>query len=716
MPFSRFFTVFVFLFAFFAMLNGIKVTGIVTDEENKPLETVRLVSGKKTTLSKQNGSFTLEVTDSLQVNRLGYKKRTLSLQEVRSLPITTSGIHIILQNEPIQLSTYRVFVHLSEENIAAADLVTLQIDPDKHYSSASELISQTAAFQSSGTLLKGETAQLNILGNISRHTLVLLDGIAMNTLGEPFDFSRLNVDNIESIEIVKNNASVYGGASAIGGIIMITTKQGAAIKTNLESKTEFGSYGYLMQQITVSGFNPENSYRLCLNAYNADNDFPIRKGELIPEDSESIRKNNSKQQLSFSGAYSTNLAKLQMNISADYLIFHRELPGPLNFADLYYQAFLEGSSLRPQIRFSANFGNFTWQSNNWLIHDETTYDNTRSLIEGFSQKYSQKNDNYGIKQSLNYHKNSLQASLNGEYSNNRYRYRDLIYPSQGKIDYVRNQLAFSFKLNQQKEFAWLIFGNGLAGRYDYIEDEDEFSGRLEFSVRNWGTKYLETGATIGNSFALPSPFDLYWKGDSQTLGNPNLKSEKATGYQLWLKGNIPQATLKATFHQNKIKNLIQWRQVQMYGPVWKPMNIGKAVVQNLELEGNCRPLKQLELTASAVFTKAKDTTCYSFAEAPKLMYRPKALYALAVDYQPGIFHFWTKYSYTGKQWITPDNLIDPISAYALVDCGISFLWQKGNWQITPALTVKNIFNENYMVHSYVPEPGRTFYATLQLNR
>ena len=74
MPFSRFFTVFVFLFAFFAMLNGIKVTGIVTDEENKPLETVRLVSGKKTTLSKQNGSFTLEVTDSLQVNRLGYKK------------------------------------------------------------------------------------------------------------------------------------------------------------------------------------------------------------------------------------------------------------------------------------------------------------------------------------------------------------------------------------------------------------------------------------------------------------------------------------------------------------------------------------------------------------------------------------------------------------------------------------------------------------------
>ena len=716
MQFLRFFTVFFILLAFFAMLNGIKVTGIVTDEENKPVEAVRLISGKKTTLSKQNGNFTIEITDSLQVSRLGYKKQVLSIQEVIALPKTASGIQIRLQSEPVQLSTYRVFAYLSEENISPADVVTLPIDPDKHYSSASELISQTASFQGSGIQLKGEIAEINILGNISRHTLVLLDGIAMNTLGEPFDFSRLNVDNIESIEVVKNNASVYGGGSAIGGIIMITTKQGSALKKNLESKTEIGSYGYLLQQISLSGISSQNSYRVCLNAYNADNDFPIPKGDLIPEDSENKRKNNSKQQLSFSGAYSTHLSKLLMSISTDYLTFQRELPGPLNFADLYYKAFLKGSSLRPQIRVSANFGNFTWQSNNWLLKDETVYDNTQSLIEGFSQKYKQKNDNYGIKQSLSYNKNSLQASLSGEYVYNRYRYQDLINPKQSNIDYTRNQAAVSLKLNQQKEFAWLILNNGLAGRYDYIDGEDEFSGRLEFSLRNWGTKYLETGATIGNSFALPTPYDLYWKGDSQTLGNPNLKSEKATGYQIWLKGNIPQATLKATLHQNTIKNLIQWRQVQMYGPVWKPMNIGRAEIRNLELEGNYQPLEQLEVTASVVFTKAKDTTCHSFAEAPKLMYRPETLYSLVVDYQPGIFHFWTKYSYTGKQWITPDNLIDPISAYALVDCGLSLHWQKGNWKFTPSLTIKNLTNENYMVHAYVPEPGRTFYATLQLNR
>jgi hypothetical protein len=154
---------------------------------------------------------------------------------------------------------------------------------------------------------------------------------------------------------------------------------------------------------------------------------------LIPEDSESIRKYNSKQQLSFSGAYSTRIAKLLTSFSTDYLTFQRELPGPLNFADLYYKSFLEGSSLRPQIRLSANFGNFTWQSNNWLLKDETTYDNTQSLIEGFSQKYKQKMDNYGFRQGLNYNSQFFQAAFSGEYSYNRYRYQDLINPLKARL-------------------------------------------------------------------------------------------------------------------------------------------------------------------------------------------------------------------------------------------------------------------------------------------
>ncbi|MDD3870261.1 MAG: TonB-dependent receptor, partial [Candidatus Cloacimonetes bacterium] len=174
----RFLSVFFILLGFVSILESTKVSGIVTDVDKKPLESVRLVSGKKTTLTRQNGSFTIEVMDSMQVSRLGYKKQTLSLKEISALPKDNRGIQIILQDEPIQLPTYYVFAYLGEENISAADVVTLPIDPDKNYNSASELISQTSSFQSTGTQLKGEIAEINILGNISRHTLVLVDGIA----------------------------------------------------------------------------------------------------------------------------------------------------------------------------------------------------------------------------------------------------------------------------------------------------------------------------------------------------------------------------------------------------------------------------------------------------------------------------------------------------------------------------------------------------------
>ena len=67
----RFLSVFFILLGFVAILESTKVSGIVTDVDKKPLESVRLVSGTNTTVTRQNGSFTIEVMDSMQVSRLG---------------------------------------------------------------------------------------------------------------------------------------------------------------------------------------------------------------------------------------------------------------------------------------------------------------------------------------------------------------------------------------------------------------------------------------------------------------------------------------------------------------------------------------------------------------------------------------------------------------------------------------------------------------------
>src|SRR5690606_5054629 len=63
--------------------------------------------------------------------------------------------------------------------------------------------------------------------------LVLIDGIVG-------DMTNLNADNIESISVLKDAASssIYG-ARAANGVVLITTKKGAAGSFNIDYRADF---------------------------------------------------------------------------------------------------------------------------------------------------------------------------------------------------------------------------------------------------------------------------------------------------------------------------------------------------------------------------------------------------------------------------------------------------------------------------------------------
>ena len=74
----------------------------------------------------------------------------------------------------------------------------------------------------------GSSANVAMRGGNNNHTLILLDGMRINssTLGTTA-LERLSLDQIERVEIVRGNVSALYGSEAIGGVIQLFTRQGS---------------------------------------------------------------------------------------------------------------------------------------------------------------------------------------------------------------------------------------------------------------------------------------------------------------------------------------------------------------------------------------------------------------------------------------------------------------------------------------------------------
>lgn len=94
--------------------------------------------------------------------------------------------------------------------------------------------------QSGGT---GNLTVVRIRGAESNHTLVLIDGVQANsTIDGFFDFSSLDTDDIDRIELLRGPQSGLYGTSALAGAINIVTSDGRG-PLRASGRVEGGSFG-----------------------------------------------------------------------------------------------------------------------------------------------------------------------------------------------------------------------------------------------------------------------------------------------------------------------------------------------------------------------------------------------------------------------------------------------------------------------------------------
>lgn len=432
--------------------------------------------------------------------------------------------------------------------------------------------------------------------HINNHTLILMNGRPMRESNAGgFNFTVLNdfpLDMVERIELVRGPGSALYGTNAYTGVVNIITK--VAEESSLSLSTQAGSHEYVKGGI-AGGFAGEQG-----NMYTA--------GHVIGEDGWLLRaideqgNSGSLDQEHRSGAISTHTQWESLTLDlfwTDQTLAHMgRLPrwaapwysGRLEserlFADLGYSLDLcEDTSL--DFHGTVNYYDYTFGQAPSVTH------NTASDVLGEVTLHSRLLDTVNM---------VLGYVL--EHQTNSARSEASILPYSRSPESAYAQADF-----YPHEKVKLI--GGLQWNKPHAADSDVIT-RLG-AIYNWteklGLKFLR-----GEAFRAPWAIEQDISG-SVLVGNPSLKPEKVTTYDLQLFYHDSNRQVAFTYFQSEMEDLIL-RVPTGVGSVQTYSNGGQMDYWGLELEGKWYISAQSYLLGSVTYQNAEEGSGVSVNLAP----------------------------------------------------------------------------------------------------
>ncbi|OXB08217.1 SusC/RagA family TonB-linked outer membrane protein [Flavobacterium pectinovorum] len=226
-----------------------EVTGIVTDKIGNPLVGVNvIVVGKQAwDITREKGDFrvTLAANDSLRFEYLGYKPRTIAINNQRNIKVILSldvteltGVEVVASNGYTDIPKERVtgaFEVIGAKELAQVPTVDI----------ASRLEGKMA-----GVSVDPRTGNIAIRGTNSygaNSPLIVIDGFPqpisdfyLSKRGVPGQsiLSYINPDDVESITVLKDAAAAsIWGSRAANGVIVVVTKKGKKAEPTINFST-----------------------------------------------------------------------------------------------------------------------------------------------------------------------------------------------------------------------------------------------------------------------------------------------------------------------------------------------------------------------------------------------------------------------------------------------------------------------------------------------
>ena len=587
--------------------------------------------------------------------------RQLSLVAAISALTFTTTTNAVLGPIPIYLNTeYR-----TENPVIGSIASTLTFtDSDIKATGANTFLDFLATVPSVGLFNgHGNVPAVFMRGGHSNHTLILVDGIKINSASSQngaaeYGLANVALNDIEKIEIVKGSGSVLYGAQAVSGVINITTKQGADGARSAVSM-KYGTHNSKTYELSASGGSTEGFIRFSHNKYTTDG-IDARDTD-ITDDKDGV--DNRTTQIKF-GNENYHVTYLESRLKNEY---DRCWDG----AQLVDNCL--GDTKLNKVLISTNKKiNNTWNAKLSLAQITDARDETKGVVFSLGDQYTRTDitllNDIKIDGAL---LNISLSQVNDKNTNNNQQ--------------INSKEAF---INWQKEINSIDINTGAR----YIE-HSKFNNETVYNlgIAKYLDKRVKLTSTYSTAFTAPSL--------AQINAVATLEPETSKNIELGIEKTYDWGMVDARAYSNKIENA--FRSDVTTGWIWT--NIGRLLTKGIEVSVNTN-INNYDLIFSHGYNKSR-----SHDETTQAIRRPKNTTNLTLGRQYAKFN-------SKMQIIKKSSSLDAgnveLAGYTLLN--LSTQYQVNN-NAKASLTVNNATDKDYTVANGFNQFGRTVSLGLDYN-
>ena len=554
-----------------------------------------------------------------------------------------------------------------------------------------------------------QQVNMNFAGFAGQNVLILLNGerLAGETM-ENTDFERLNMDNVERVEIIKGAASALYGSNAAGGVINIITKDhekkwNVTLSGRVAGHGEYRSGGNIGFSIGKVSNNLDvncsgiDTYAVCENLFDKCDFRKIYGGKTFNINDRLVWSPLGNLRVTARGGYYFRERLYDPEIPDRYRDFNAGLRGEWD---------ITGND-RLEIGYSFDqYDKSDYLSNQKL--DIRDYSNSQNSFRGFYSHTFDK-DNILV----------TGADFMRDYLTT-YQFKDGGAKHQNTADIFAQ---YDWTVNSR----WELVG---AGRWDWFSDgnQSQLTGKLSARYKVPGIPLTLRGGYAGG-FRAPTLKEKYMDFDMSGIfdihGNPDLKAEKSHNFNLSAEYILAPFNFTAGASYNFIKDKISTSAVyyDMEGnPYIRYLNVHSLRVFSLDASVIAKFSSGITARAGYNYTHEQTVGGSITQYCPA---RPHSV-NIKIDWTRDLLKFYTlNLSLTGRvlSAVSYDSMImyEPFEKIRIKNPAYT-IWkiQAANTLfdgITLTLAVDNIFNYSPKTYYYNSPAtlGTNFIATLSID-